>query len=256
MPTKPILFSAPMVTALLEGRKTQTRRILNKFQGYPHISDFMRSDTKGYDWEFRRKDLAWCSFRHDDLLKIMHHVAGDLLYVRENFSRPVINEFIKYNIPPQHWENVALSEYGIHYWADGAPEFGDWEKPKPSIHMPKKHSRVTLQVTNVRVEQLQDISEEDAKAEGVPHYLEGNVGDEAFCKRCQGFGVHGALGHNLGVTEVSCEDCDTTVKIFRNLWDSLNKDRGFGWDANPWVSVTEFEVHKCNVDEFEKEAAQ
>ncbi|MGH0003133.1 hypothetical protein ACQU0X_23945 [Pseudovibrio ascidiaceicola] len=245
MPIKPILFSAPMVTALLEGRKTQTRRILNRLKGYPGLSDFMRSETKGFDWEFRRKDKVWCSFRHEDLLKIMPHVGGDLLYVRENFSRPVINEFIKYNIPPQHWENVALSEYGIHYWADGNPEFGDWENPKPSIHMPRKHSRLTLEVTNVRVELLQDISEEDAKAEGIGEYpcLGPHRGPKATFFSANGRETD--LGAAL-----------TPRLAFLNLWDSLNKDLGFGWDANPWVSVTEFKVHKCNIDEFEKEAVQ
>ncbi|KZL17627.1 hypothetical protein PsAD2_02963 [Pseudovibrio axinellae] len=239
MSTRPILFSGPMVNALLEGRKTQTRRILNRLKGYPALSDFMLSETKGFDWEFRRKDKVWCSFRHEDLLKIMPHLVGDLLYVRERFSAPAINDFIKYNIPPQHWENVALNEYGMHFWADGEPEFGDWEKPKPSIHMPRKLSRITLEVTGVRVERLQDISTPDAIAEGIEEALRPSWHHDRRWKDYSS----------------KAEYLPHPNESFRSLWDSLNKARGFGWDANPWVSVTEFKVHECNVDEFEREAA-
>lgn len=108
-----------------------------------------------------------------------------------------------------------------------------------SIHMPRWASRLTLEITGVRVERLQDISDSEAVAEGVESpSAEREDHDRSICPTCGGTGLHLALGQNLGVTEVDCRECDTHAKRYRHLWESIN---GAGsWDANPWVWVVEF----------------
>lgn len=246
MAIKPILFSGPMVCANLDGRKTQTRRVV-KSEIPANAEVYWAKLRDCWMWQTPIKEYPGKCFRNEDGEFSVQHAVGDLLWVRETFTTT------------QHGKAVyradATDQDGQR-WSSIAP--GDPNKEvlwKPSIFMPRKHSRITLEVTNVRVERLQDISESDAKAEGVPHYLEGNIGEEVYCSRCRGNGVHGALGQNLGVIEVDCENCDTPVKIFRNLWDNLNEKRGFSWDSNPWVSVTEFEVYRKNVDHMERRAA-
>ncbi len=129
MTERPILFSADMVRAILDGNKTQTRRIAKARQAGEHV----------------RHTLIDC--------RCQYGVVGDRLWVREAFS---------------YAHGQGLDDHGpIWYWADGNPEDGDWTKPKPSIHMPRWASRITLEITEVRLEQLQAISEEDALAEGV-----------------------------------------------------------------------------------------
>jgi len=95
-------------------------------------------------------------------------------------------------------------------------------------------------VVSVRAERLQDITEEDARMEGVPFDANDPTCpnrpiDPKWCSRCRGEGLYPALGNNLGITEDDCEECDTSVKLFRNLWDSTNAKRGYPWSSNPWV---------------------
>ena len=125
MKEHPILFTGEMVRAILDGRKTQTRRV-------------MKSERCPYG------------------------VPGDRLWVRETFSTHMrITD--PYYLPPDYPDEAM----GAWYWADGQPDCGDWIKPKPSIFMPRWASRITLEVVAVRREQLQAISEEDARAEGL-----------------------------------------------------------------------------------------
>ena len=107
--------------------------------------------------------------------------------------------------------------------------------------MPKEACRLFLKVKSVRVERLQDISEEDAKAEGVRDQNEDPVWPKNFslCPSCGGELVHGALGENLGYTEVDCSTCDTYKKRFKILWQSINGPES--WEANWWVWVIAFE---------------
>jgi hypothetical protein len=170
-----------MVRAILAGRKTQTRRI---FKLHPEDDCFVFSES---GWPYRSEPdgeglIEMCEVPY----KCPHGKPGDQLWVRESFSCSTIGD-----IP---W-----------YWADGNPLDGDYEKPKPSIHMPRWASRIDLKITNVRVERLQDISEEDAKAEGFK------------------------------------ESDDYTPKgAFKKTWDEIYNN----WKQNPWVWVVEFEVMK------------
>lgn len=202
MTDRPILFSAPMVRALLEGRKTQTRRILP-----PAAQSRYRETPAGVDvdcgfmgWQPAETVLSearWVSAKG----ALPPYAPGDRLWVREAFSYAD-------HLPETVW-----------YWADGKVAAFDCCRPKPSIHMPRWASRLTLVVTDVRVQRLQDISRDDCIAEGAP------PPDGAYSMR----------------------------DSFRMLWEGIN---GAGsWDANPWVAAISFVVHRANIDALPREGA-
>ncbi|PYY88071.1 hypothetical protein DNK59_10465 [Pseudomonas sp. TKO26] len=214
---RPILFSGPMVRAILEGRKTVTRRAIsdkltNRFDeprgpvevatGYP----FVECD-EGYS-----PALDLCSYGR----------SGDRLWVRETW---VADAQVNAVAP----RDLSQGE-PILYPADGAARQTGCAmitpgKSRPSIHMPRWASRILLEITDVRVERLQDISEEQALAEGI-------VGvpfrpDDGF-PICTGYMVGPDDGKSVLET--------TAAKAFAKLWQSTGGD----WDANPWVWVVEF----------------
>ena len=219
MNVKSIPFNAAMVRALLEGRKTQTRRIVNLDRYYTHLLGYNSTGLlKQYEngklgLEFVNAARGLYSRENPDGLSAKYvpisFFVGDRLCVREAFSG---FDFLR-NHPPRDW---PLSP--IWYWADGNPSDKDWTRPKPSIHMPRWASRLTLLVTDVRVQRLQDISEEDAIAEGV----------------------------NLARADGRLDP--TSRLAFSNLWDSIHGPGA--WDANPWVSAVTFTVHHCNIDQM------
>jgi hypothetical protein len=201
---KPILFNTEMVQAILEGRKTVTRRVLKHQPVYEENIAYMgngvyRFEHYGFDLS---KDWPNISLAKSEGKNIPFEV-GDILYVRETWS---IHECVKCRagIPALGGECKCKYVYRASY---GATDFR-W---KPSIHMPKKAARIFLKVTDVRVERLQDITEEDAIAEGMSKTLVD------------------------GVVFISAKG------NFHVFWDSLNIKRGYGWDTNPWVWVIEFE---------------
>jgi hypothetical protein len=156
-----MIFNAEMVRAILDGRKTQTRRIVK--------SDCMDIGEKddGMLWPWREHDNGgdyWypCPFGE----------VGDRIWVRETFQGPLVSEELleEYRAYPEKFENPEYCEYA----ADGGPrpEYCDLDDNlrhgwRPSIHMPRWASRITLEITGVRVERLQNISETDAEAEGI-----------------------------------------------------------------------------------------
>lgn len=200
---RPILFSGPMVRAILDGRKTQTRRVLGKTGHYNIFepgawSDSYVIDPGNADWR-----AAHTPYR-----------VGDNLWVREQFSGPRRLS----STPPRMWEEESLfNRVPVWYWADGEPTEGDWTRPKPSIHMPRWASRLTLTVTGVKVERLQDISSADTLAEGVQ------------CPTCIAMGRSACGG--LG--------CFASRDLFRGLWISINGEDS--WASNPWVAAITFE---------------
>ena len=210
---KPIIFSGPMARAILEGRKTQTRRVLKP---QPKV-------LKNGSW-YRPFPVAAPNQWHYALGDHIHgyltspYSRGNILWVRESFS----THQDPYHLPPYDYDATIGACW---YWADGNPKYGDWVRPKPSIHMPRWASRITLEVTEVRVQRLQEISCADAIAEGI-----------------------------RPAANSQTIDCDTPDPRheFRDLWNSINAKRGFGWDANPWIVSVTFNVHKVNVDEFLK----
>lgn len=218
----PIIFSAPMITALLrEVRepgigKTMTRRLL--YSDRVAKSGIVPASATVHD----RHRPPVCEFGHYWTLTGWHKVkAGDRLFVRESFSGPWAlrgerpSEWFKHGMVPPIW-----------YWADGEPEDGDWTKPKPSIHCPRWASRLTLICTANKIERLQDISEADAKAEGAPLAVAG----------------HDVIGrirtHRTG---------------FVRLWGSLHGTES--WLNNPWVVAVSFRPILANIDAPEAKAA-
>lgn len=190
----PILFSAPMVRAILEGRKTQTRRIAKEFDG---------------------KDVDAIIRRFPNQQGCPYGQPGDRLWVRETvwIPRPRTRHDML---------EVADTWPKCIYSADTDAIEIEWMKEhrwkqRPSIHMPRWASRITLEVTRVRVERLKDISAEDAIAEGV------NPSYRHIAPDC------------IAAAELQCK---AARDAFRDLWESIN---GAGsWSANPWVWVVEF----------------
>lgn len=262
MTDRPILFSAPMVQALLReielpgSGKTQTRR-LPKIKGYPGFFQFGPSDTKGYDWTFRRKDHVWEDYRHNELLKRLPYAVGDQLWVRET------------HFAHGHWEETGeLTETGkqerrfvrvrssevLFELSKGLvrPNTLDnvtgWYK-RPSLFLEKPDSRITLEVTDVRIERLQNISGEDCMAEGVCEIEEivditsngAGLPVEIRDTRCR---VPGIGDDDEGFL--------TEHDAFIDLWGTVNGPGA--WSANPWVVAYTFKPFLCNIDQMEKAA--
>jgi len=261
MSDKSISFKAPMTRALLEGRKTQTRPIVNVDLYSTHLVGY---DSTGLLKQYRPGKLGLefvnaarglYSRENPDGWSAKYvpisFFVGDRIWVREKICAEQLS------FPPvtrkattkerQLLKRTEVTDFneldglnGVQYLADGAwikiensiPAGDLWSKlfnykgaPEgnlgsivPSIHMPRWASRLTLTVTDVRVQRLQDISEEDAIAEGA----------------------------NLARSDGRL---DPTFRLtFSNLWNSLHGPDA--WDANPWVSAITFTVHHCNIDQM------
>lgn len=245
MKSRPILFSAPMVRALLAGTKTQTRRVsgLHVINAEPYRFEFIGVTSGPGEPHYAFRD------KHNGvqtLVRCRNGQPGNQLWVRETFMDlqgtgvehrpdpygPLSRYAYQADTPPGSHGDEARKEYGLRW--------------KPSIHMPRAACRITLEITGVRVERLQDISEADAKAEGCerlhddePGYVFRGYHDWHVCPKCGGTGLHDALGPNGGVIfDVDCTECDTYVKRYRHLWESINGQKS--WDLNPWVWVLDF----------------
>ena len=208
---KPIIFSTPMVQAILDGRKSMTRRVV-KLPQWVWVHDesldqfgFQTGNGYGDGGIIGPNDLVGL---------ISHYQPGDILWVRETWAK--ISD----------WSDVCPETGmfdGYIYKADW-PSSGEHPKWRPSIFMPREAARIFLRVTNVRAERVQDITEDDAIAEG--------VGDLFF----EEIGYSNNPKYDLLMEWKTLER-----EQFELLWNSINAKRGFGWDSNPWVWVIEFE---------------
>ena len=206
MNEKPILFNADMVKAILDGRKTQTRRMVKNC-----IGDGSRENPL-------RMDLMKCPFGK----------VGDQLYVRETHA---IYQTINHVCRQSGASFSEVSDGCVGYKADGHESINDFKEHVrlmsgsdfegievkkdqwlPSIHMPRWASRIQLEITDVRVERLNDITEDDARAEGFKDYL------------------------RVETPEIYYQA--TAKQLFLSLWEKIYKNR----DQNPWVWVVEFKV--------------
>jgi len=204
---RPIIFSAPMVRALLDGHKTQTRRVLRDGFANDIAIDWSNMPAPG----FYRTD---CLGRKDFIPVKVPFATGDRLWVREVCKPIPDSKPGGYFVPgsPFHGVNwFYRADSNCPLWADGR-----W---KPSIHMPRTASRITLTVTDVRVERLQGISEADAVAEGVDAVTMDDVPRQAAISRRSDFAA---------------------------LWNCLHG--AAAWDANPWVVALTFTVARGNID--------
>lgn len=233
MRERPILFSAPMVRAILEGRKTQTRRVVK-------LREFQHTETPGYDFIFRDRRSLWNDYKLADLVASKHNPygrPGDRLWVRETFGlAPACHD-----PDPEDeydWTPIYRATCEPHFEQPWRDEDGNERRPpwKPSIFMPRWASRIDLEVTGVRVERLRAITGRDVLAEGVD-----NGKSNA---------THGDRWENM------------QRLAFEELWDKINgqpramrDDNGelalddddrpimvapSSWASNPFVWVVEF----------------
>lgn len=222
---KPILFNTDMVLAILEGRKTVTRRVVK-----PH---FMPGET---GWQVITEKHTGKYVRIEYLDEWENETrymrepfrTGDILYVRETWAKREADRCNGVETGRCPFENCetalgpCFNEEYIYKATDSLPTYGG--KWHPSIHMPKEAARLFLRVTDVRVDRLQDITPEQARAEGC----------DGRCN-CPSSVAPGSL---------SCVEMDFSIEKFESVWDSTIKPADlplYGWYANPWVWVVEFE---------------
>jgi hypothetical protein len=185
-----------MVRSLLDGRKTQTRRIL-KYGDYHDVEKTHRSP---------------------------YGEPGDRLWVRETWAladghvAPAGTPCYRANLPDEDASGI---------------------KWRPGIFMPRWVSRITLEVTETRVERVHDISLDDARAEGIPQMF-GEAVELGLAKWSEGDTVIGGAGGGPNARDIW--DNRTSVENFATLWDSINAERGHPWAQNPWVWVITFKV--------------
>lgn len=198
MKIKPILFNTEMIRAILDGRKTCTRRLVRFLPGEnPQWTGYIRDGLMLYNG------------KNEPCIRKAPYQPGDILYVRETWH--------KYTKRIGKGESCRLAEF--YGYKASVANSEDAEEPwKPSIHMPKEAARIWLKVTDVRVERLQQITEVGIRKEGI----------EVNPNECAG----------------KFDFISELFLLFQKLWDSTIKksdlDR-YGWDANPWVWVIEFE---------------
>ena len=216
MSDKPILFSSPMIKALLDGRKTQTRRVAKfvkenaagKFNvSNPHggVAGATEDEVRSYGPDY----APWA--------------VGDRLWVRESWTHDSDGVWTIANAR-------MAGPGGVHYRADGDAPYLKWF---PSIHMPREFSRITLLVKDVRVQRLQEISDEDVEAEGACGAFHDFDCVGGYYPDPAGYCVNGCGG-------------DSYKDVFARLWRSIN---GAGsWEANPFVAVISFSVILANID--------
>jgi hypothetical protein len=244
----PIIMGAESVRAILEGRKTQTRRVAKATVNGNKPVNLCEAGR----CEFAVNRLGKCvNFYHKDSGFYMGasqqtYEVGDRLWVRETaiISPKNFDDKRFCNSTDNEGDARIVQYLATSPCTDGAKFYG--LKPKSPLFMPRWASRITLEITDIRVERVQDITEEDAIAEGVisdDEYAYRAGEDNLFpCPRCKGYGVHAAFGHDYGITEVDCTHCNTPKKRYRIVWDSLNAKRGYPWESNPWVWVVSFKV--------------
>lgn len=222
MKERPILFSGEMVRAILDGRKTQTRRVVKPQPG-PHIDELHGGELRKrapYQLEcYESGNLIGFGFQDDyRVYRCPYGEPGGRLWCRSGWS-------VAYNEARHEAWWCGPERTGLSFTTHGKPV-----KPKrlgnqPSIHMPRWVAQVLrlpeLEITGVRVERVQEISEADAIAEGAAFHDGRGVG-------------HSGWRHDFG------DVYDDARSSFARLWDSINAKRGYGWSANPWVWVVEF----------------
>ena len=215
MAIKPILFNTEMVRAILDGRKTCTRRLPNK-----------RVENDYFSYEAWAMSVATegCKKMTEKQFYEQYppYKLGDILYVRETWTKECEKYYYRADYDSDYLEPCETLSGGYpascrnHPGCEGCTATSWRIRWHPSIHMPKEAARIWLKVTDVRVERLQDMTDDDAEAEG-------------------------------------CFDYTSTALGFPDVWDSTIKksdiDR-YGWDANPWVWVIEFE--RCEKPEEER----
>jgi hypothetical protein len=211
---RPVLFSGPMVRAILEGRKTMTRRVIKP---QPQVA------PEGDNPYGNRGDRLWVRETWNSFRELTDVERAKQSGILDRFHKGKIRDISAGAMELPVGTGVLRAIY--------AADFGDWAFDpdsdlhwRPSIFMPRALSRISLEITDVRVERVQDISEEDAKAEGIG-VLPLQSADDPSAWWQSAPGVH--------------QDRNARGS-FIQLWDSINAKRGYGWIVNPWIWVISF----------------
>lgn len=209
MSVKPILFNTEMVRAILDGRKTCTRRLVKFLSGKnPKWTGYIKDGSMLYNG------------KNEPCIRTQPYQPGDILYIRETWERFECRNCDgdeRGNCPKEPKKSVLDKTCGCYMYRATDEISGD-AKWHPSIHMPKEAARIWLEVTNVRVERLRDITGLSVQKEGI----------EVEPNECAG----------------KFDFVSELFLLFQRLWDSTIKKSDldcYGWDANPWVWVIEFE---------------
>lgn len=226
MKERPIIFSGDMIRAILDGRKTQTRRTtgLGKINKVPN--DWARSLKLNdgtwsfwYPGEVEEKWVKNVAYPEGNGLKCPYGQKGSRLWVRETFCF-IQDRHLRFSVGHKLLSNERIIYKATdHDESDPDAERCKAElgyKWKPSIHMPRWASRITLEVVDVRVERLQKMTFRDWVADFCPSYVDQERALETFVGR------------------------ENQIQMAKKFWDTLDAKRGFGWDTNPWVWVIEF----------------
>lgn len=239
MKERPILFNCEMVKAILEGRKTQTRRVMRR---QPDAVERFKQGKETTDTEakyailrcyknpkgFKKCNSGWFA---DATYKtpFSEFNVGDRLWVRETFCYAWNeDDHICDKDGNPVWD---AKDAHIYYAASETNVDGKW---KPSIHMPRWASRILLEITNIRVERLNDISEVDAIAEGVePIIIQDNIPVDGGWTRAD---LHLWKGYKNKERAFR----ETAKDSFTSLWQEINGTDS--WTVNPWVWVVEFKI--------------
>ncbi|WP_277561093.1 hypothetical protein [Acinetobacter beijerinckii] len=220
MKERPILFSTSMVKAILNGTKTQTRRVVNKAPT-TEINHRLIALDNGWNWQVDQQGIVPTMHREiDNPMVCPFGQIGDRLWVRETFCYGRIDEFdaehpedrslyVDQDASDKNYQRAVHKQWCLENNVD--IEEVVW---KPSIHMPRWASRILLEITNIRVEPLKDISNEDAKAEGFDYSTHPSAIE---------------MGYSIGAKT-----------NFRITWEQIYGQNE--WNKNPWVWVVEFKV--------------
>ena len=215
---RPILFNGEMVRAILEGRKTQTRRVMKRrprkdeyFDSPPQFGTIMDPHPNRSKFGVFKKIRVREDLTLSELIPCPYGAPGDQLWVRETWDVCIIDGE---HLPSMCYraDSTAIPTSKKKAWDLLRSDDSRSHKWRPSIHMPRWASRIQLEITDVRVERVQDISEADAIAEGV----------------------------SVPSSEDALKPVTDAQTWFSVLWDNINAERGFGWNVNPWVWVVEF----------------
>ena len=217
MKERPILFSGPMVRALLEGSKTQTRRVVKPQFATDAIPCEMGATNERGHQISGHSGMWWCDAEgnHEKAVRCPYGKPGDRLWVRETWSDECDHHWVMYRAD----HRAERRSCGEVFDACSADELRTLHVWSPSIHMPRWASRITLEITGVRVERLQDICEADAIAEG--------------CAKNHNNYYWGGPHKAGGLKQMA-----TARQAYQDLWESINGPGS--WDANPWVWVVAF----------------
>jgi hypothetical protein len=250
----PILFNGEMVRAVLDGRKTQTRRVVKSPEGFhlslgPDLNPIYRNG--GVEFYQRQGD-----YTEEIVVKCPYGQPGERLWVRETWAQVTGQSRDEKHEPEDQWE-IRMRPWIYRADWDRNPAFdmtGAW---KPSIHMPRAASRILLEVVDIRVEAVQAISESDAWSEGIGERgkplaamvglgmagITANLGELiSESPHLYQLGDHYNDPDNVPICDHEKLTWTNGIGVFAYLWDAINFKRGYGWRANPWVWVVEFKI--------------